>query len=173
MLSGDGKARAKQGVSRMNEGFRMRWIQNSAPDGRAFSRPGRAGGFTLLELLVVLVILGLLASFVGPRYFDQLGRSNAKVARAQIDALEKALEHYRLDTGRYPTTEQGLAALTERPSDEARWAGPYLKKQVPADPWGHPYAYRAGAGPQGFEIQSLGADGKPGGEGENSDIRSQ
>jgi general secretion pathway protein G len=170
MLFGEGTAGATQDVSRMNEGFRMRWIQNSVPDGRAFSR---AGGFTLLELLVVLVILGLLASFVGPRYFDQLGRSNAKVARAQIDALEKALEHYRLDTGRYPTTEQGLAALTERPTDEGRWAGPYLKKQVPADPWGHPYAYRAGAGPQGFEIQSLGADGKPGGEGENADIRSQ
>lgn len=187
-------AGATQDVSRMNEGFRMRWIQNSVPDGCAFSRAGgeawsvregysvreacsaharRAGGFTLLELLVVLVILGLLASFVGPRYFDQLGRSNAKVARTQIDALEKALEHYRLDTGRYPTTEQGLAALTERPTDEGRWAGPYLKKQVPADPWGHPYAYRAGAGPQGFEIQSLGADGKPGGEGENADIRSQ
>lgn len=132
----------------------------------------RQAGFTLLELLVVLVILGLLASFVGPRYFDQLGRSNAKVARAQIDALEKALEHYRLDTGRYPTTEQGLTALTEKPADEIRWAGPYLKKAVPADPWGRAYAYRVVAGPNSVEILSLGADGKPGGEGENADIRS-
>jgi general secretion pathway protein G len=148
----------------MNKGFRMGHFRTVGPQSRR--------GFTLLELLVVLVILGLLASFVGPRYFDQLGRSNAKVARAQIDALEKALEHYRLDTGRYPSSDQGLAALMERPGDESRWAGPYLKKQVPNDPWGHPYAYRAGVGANGFEILSLGADGKPGGDGENADIRS-
>ncbi len=154
----------------------MRCLRISAPVGRDATPPSggsAARGFTLLELLVVLVILGLLASFVGPRYFDQLGRSNAKVARAQIDALEKALEHYRLDTGRYPSTEQGLTALMSRPGDEGRWAGPYLRKPVPVDPWGHPYAYRAAEGAQGFEILSLGADGKPGGEGENADIRSQ
>ena len=155
----------------MSRGFRMKKCRSGVVATRFGSRLSRAG-FTLLELLVVLVILGLLASFVGPRYFDQLGRSNAKVARAQIDALEKALEHYRLDTGRYPTNEQGLVALTEKPADETRWAGPYLKKAVPADPWGRAYAYRVAAGPNGFEILSLGADGKPGGEGENADIRS-
>jgi len=155
----------------MSRGFRMEQRHTHTRVQGVAARL-RTAGFTLLELLVVLVILGLLASFVGPRYFDQLGRSNAKVARAQIDALEKALEHYRLDTGRYPTNEQGLVALTEKPADETRWAGPYLKKAVPADPWGRAYAYRVAAGPNGFEILSLGADGKPGGEGENADIRS-
>jgi len=155
----------------MSRGFRMKKVTSGVVGARLGSRLSRAG-FTLLELLVVLVILGLLASFVGPRYFDQLGRSNAKVARAQIDALEKALEHYRLDTGRYPTQEQGLAALSEKPADEARWAGPYLKKAVPADPWGRAYVYRTAGVPNGFEVISLGADGKAGGEGENADVRS-
>src|SRR5512139_3420685 len=99
-------------------------------------------GFTLLELLVVMVIIGLLAGYVGPRYFSQIGKSETKVARAQIDALEKALDQYRLDTGHYPTSEQGLAALNTRPSNETRWEGPYLKKDVPPDPWGRPYFYR-------------------------------
>jgi general secretion pathway protein G len=135
------------------------------------ARAARSTGFTLLELLVVLLILGVLAGYVGPRYFDQLGRSNAKAARAQIDALEKALDHYRLDTGRYPTAEQGLAALVERPKDEPRWAGPYLKKAVPMDPWGNPYVYRITTGVRELDIVSLGADGRPGGEGENADVR--
>ncbi len=134
-------------------------------------RAARSAGFTLLELLVVLLILGVLAGYVGPRYFDQLGRSNAKAARAQIDALEKALDHYRLDAGRYPTAEQGLAALVERPKDEPRWAGPYLKKAVPKDPWGHSYVYRIPAGTKELEVVWLGADGRPGGEGENADVR--
>src|SRR5512132_3460142 len=89
-----------------------------------------SGGFTLLELLVVLVIIGLLAGYVGPKYFSQIGKSETKVARAQIDAIEKALDQYRLDTGRYPSTEQGLAALNQRPGNEVKWAGPYLKKDV-------------------------------------------
>lgn len=93
-------------------------------------------GFTLLELLVVMVIIGLLAAYVGPKYFSQVGKSEIKMAQAQIDALEKALHQYRLDVGSYPATEQGLAALNTRPSNESRWQGPYLAKMPPSDPWG-------------------------------------
>lgn len=127
-------------------------------------------GFTLLELLVVMVIIGLLAGYVGPKYFAQIGKSEVKAARAQIDALEKALDQYRLDVGRYPTSENGLAALMKRPPSENRWQGPYLRKEVPADPWGQPYQY-AQPGEHGeFDLFSLGKDGKPGGEGEAADI---
>src|SRR3954462_2218236 len=99
-------------------------------------------GFTLLELLVVIVIIGLLAGYVAPRYFSQVGRSEVQVAKAQIEALEKALDQYRLDMRRYPTAEEGPDALVARPSTAPNWSGPYLKKAVPADPWGHPYIYR-------------------------------
>ncbi len=128
-------------------------------------------GFTLLELLVVMVIIGLLAGFVAPRYFAQVGKSQVKVARAQIDALDKALDQFRLDVGRYPTSEEGLAALVAQPSGEAAWAGPYLKKGVPADPWGRPYVY-AQPGTHGgdFDLLSSGKDGRPGGSGEDADI---
>lgn len=129
-------------------------------------------GFTLLELLVVVVIIGLLAGYVGPRYFEQVGRSEAKVAKAQIDAFEKALEQYRLDVGRFPATEQGLAALNQAPAGEVRWRGPYLKKEVPRDPWGQSYQYRQ-PGPRGeYEITSYGRDGRPGGTGDDVDISS-
>ena len=132
--------------------------------------PIRVRGFTLLELLVVMVIIGLLVGYVGPRYFAQLGKSEVKAARMQLDGFEKALEQYRLDTGHYPSSELGLEALVVRPASEARWQGPYLKKQVPVDPWGNPYIYRLG-GPRGeFEILSLGKDGRPGGDGEAADI---
>lgn len=131
-------------------------------------RPAR--GFTLLELLVVLVILGLLAGYVAPRYFSQVGKSEIKTARAQIDALEKALDQYRLDTGRYPSVEQGLNALNQKPADEARWQGPYLKKAVPLDPWGKPYQYRYPGERSEVDLFSLGPDGQPGGEGEAADI---
>jgi len=99
---------------------------------------GPATGFTLLELLVVMVIIGLLAGYVGPKYFGQIGKSEIKVARAQLDALEKALDQYRLDTGHYPAPESGLAALIEKPPNEMKWDGPYLKKIVPMDPVGTP-----------------------------------
>lgn len=133
---------------------------------------GGSDGFTLLELLVVMVIIGLLASFVGPRYFSQIGKSEVKSAKAQIDALEKALDQYRLDLGRYPTTEQGLVALVSRPANEAKWDGPYLKKTVPADPWGSPYAYKfPGEHNNEFDLWSFGKDGQPGGTGANEDIQ--
>lgn len=127
-------------------------------------------GFTLLELLVVMVIIGLLAGYVGPKYFAQVGKSETKVARAQIDALEKALDQYRLDTGHYPSTENGLAALNTKPSNETRWAGPYLKKQTPPDPWGRPYVYRAPGEHGEFDLFSYGKDGQPGGDGDSADV---
>jgi len=127
-------------------------------------------GFTLLELLVVMVIIGLLAAYVGPKYFSQVGKSEIKMAQAQIDALEKALHQYRLDVGSYPATEQGLAALVTRPSNEARWQGPYLSKLPPADPWGRPYVYKYPCDRAEFDLLSYGKDGQPGGEGEAADI---
>ena len=127
-------------------------------------------GFTLLELLVVMVIIGLLAGFVAPRYFAQVGKSQVKVARAQIDALDKALDSYRLDVGHYPTTEEGLQALVVAPSNEPAWAGPYLKKGVPNDPWGRPYVYAQPGAHSDFDLLSYGKDGRPGGTGEDADI---
>lgn len=127
-------------------------------------------GFTLLELLVVMVIIGLLAGYVAPRYFTQVGKSEAKVARAQIDAFEKALETYRLDVGRYPTTEQGLDALNKQPTGVAKWQGPYLKKALPPDPWGKPYLYKHPGEHGDYDITSYGRDGKPGGQDDDADI---
>jgi len=127
-------------------------------------------GFTLLELLVVIVIVGLLAGYVAPRYFSQVGKSEVQVARAQIESLEKALDQYRLDTRHYPNAEQGLDALVNKPSTEANWSGPYLKKAVPADPWGRAYVYRVPGTKGDFDLFSLGRDGKPGGTGEDADI---
>ncbi len=132
----------------------------------------RRRGFTLLELLVVMVIIGLLAGFVGPRLFAQIGKSEVKVAKAQLDALKKALDTYRIDTGKYPSTEQGLAALNVRPPDETKWSGPYLSKGVPKDPWGRDYAFKSPGEHGDFDLQSFGKDGLPGGDGEDADITS-
>jgi general secretion pathway protein G len=130
----------------------------------------RHRGFTLLELLVVMVIIGLLAAYVGPKYFSQVGKSEVKTARAQIVAFEKALEQYRLEVGSYPTTEQGLAALVVKPAQATRWDGPYLAKSVPLDPWGHAYVYKSPGDHGDVDLTSLGRDGQPGGEGLDADI---
>lgn len=127
-------------------------------------------GFTLLELLVVMVIIGLLTSYVAPRYFSQVGKSEIKATRAQIDALEKALDQYRLDTGHYPSTEQGLTALNAAPANEPKWEGPYLKRDVPPDPWGKPYNYKQPGDHAEIDLYSYGKDGQAGGSGENADI---
>ena len=122
-------------------------------------------GFTLLELLVVMVILGLLAGYVAPKYFGQVGKSEVKVARAQIDAFDKALDQYRLDTGHYPSTAQGMGALMNKPANEPKWDGPYLKKSLPPDPWGNAYQYRQPGEHGEYDLYSHGKDGQPGGNG--------
>jgi general secretion pathway protein G len=136
----------------------------------ASGRFRKCSGFTLLELLVVIVIIGMLAGYVAPRYFAQIGKSEIQVARAQIDALEKALDQYRLDTRHYPSAEQGLDALNTKPANEPNWNGPYLKKNTPNDPWGRPYIYRTPGQKGDFDVLSYGRDGKPGGSGEDADI---
>jgi general secretion pathway protein G len=127
-------------------------------------------GFTLLELLVVMVIIGLLAGYVGPKYFSQIGKSEIKATRAQIDGLGKAIDQFRLDVGRYPTTEEGLKSLLVRPSNLTKWDGPYLSKNVPLDPWGNPYLYKSPGEHGEYDLLSYGKDGQPGGEGEAADI---
>jgi general secretion pathway protein G len=134
------------------------------------TRSRLANGFTLLELLVVIVIIGLLAAYVGPKYFSQLGKSEVTIAKAQIEAFDKALDAYRLDVGRYPTSEEGLNSLLTKPATATKWNGPYLKKDVPPDPWGHPYIYRSPGSKTEFEVLSYGKDGQPGGTDENADI---
>jgi general secretion pathway protein G len=130
----------------------------------------RARGFTLLELLVVMVIIGMLAAFVAPRYFAQVGKSQAKAAKAQIMALEQALDQFRLDVGRYPSNEEGLQALNAAPSNVPGWGGPYLKKAAPNDPWGHPFVYVQPGTHGELDLSSYGKDGREGGTGENADI---
>jgi general secretion pathway protein G len=130
----------------------------------------REAGFTLLELLVVVVIIGLLAGLVAPRYFGQVGKSEVNVAKAQLDALEKALDQYRLDVGRYPEQEAGLKALVNKPANEPKWSGPYLRKDIPLDPWGRAYVYKFPGEKSEYDLLSLGKDGQPGGTGENADI---
>jgi general secretion pathway protein G len=143
--------------------------QNRGANQRARGQTHR--GFTLLELLVVILIIGLLTGIVAPRLVGQISKSEATAARAQIDALDKALQAYRIDTGRYPNASQGLAALATAPSDEPRWRGPYLRGNVPPDPWGNAYQYRSpGVGGKDFDLLSLGRDRMPGGSGDDADI---
>lgn len=133
-------------------------------------------GFTLLELLVVVAIIGLLAAYVGPKYFSQIGKSEQTVAKSQIEGFSRALGAYRIDVGSYPATEEGLPALVAKPGDSdkaAKWNGPYLEKAPPLDPWGRPYLYRSPGSKSDFEITSYGKDGQPGGSGDAADISSQ
>jgi general secretion pathway protein G len=139
-------------------------------NGRSCLGRSRAVGFTLLELLVVMVIIGLLAGLVAPRYFAQVGKSNTKIARAQINSLEQALDQFRLDVGRYPNTEEGLEALNSAPANVDGWSGPYLKKGIPLDPWGQPYLYQQPGTNSEMDLYSYGKDERPGGTGEGADV---
>jgi general secretion pathway protein G len=130
-------------------------------------------GFTLLELLVVIVIIGLLAAYVGPKYFAQLGKSEVTVAKSQIEAFDRAVDTFRLDMGRFPTNEEGLTALNVQPANATKWNGPYLKKDIPLDPWGHAYIYKIPGTKGDFEIISYGKDGQPGGVGDDADISNE
>jgi len=142
-------------------------IRNS----KAGSARNRNLGFTLLELLVVVAIIGLLASYVGPKYFSQIGKSEHGVAKAQIESFAKALDQMRLDMGRYPTTAEGLNSLMERPAGSAKWSGPYLAKALPLDPWGKAYMYKnPGTKGRDFDIISYGSDGQPGGADAAADV---
>jgi len=129
-------------------------------------------GFTLIEVLIVMVILGILAALVGPRMFGKVGKSKQKAAKSQIALFETSLDTYRLDMGRYPTGEEGLQALRKKLDDSENWNGPYLAKEVPLDPWGSPYVYVCPGEYGEYDIISLGADKNPGGEGEDMDIAS-
>jgi general secretion pathway protein G len=129
-------------------------------------------GFTLIELLVVMIIIGLLAALVGPRFIRQEEKAKVKAAKAQIELLSTALDTFRLDVGRYPTSQEGLEALRTQPGGVERWDGPYLKKEVPTDPWGKPYVYKSPGDHNPFDILSYGADGTAGGDGDNRDITS-
>jgi general secretion pathway protein G len=136
-----------------------------------YDNPRRSRGFTLIELLVVLVILGLLAGLVGPQVIKYLGSANTKTAKLQIEDFSTALDAFRLDMGRYPTTAEGLQALVVQPSGATRWNGPYLRKNIiPKDPWGNDYQYRAPGQHGYFDLYSLGADNVEGGDGENQDV---
>ena len=129
-------------------------------------------GFTLMELLLVLVIIGLLAALVGPTLYQRIKPAKESAARAQIENFGTALDTFLLDIGRYPTTQEGLKALRTKLEGMDKWNGPYLKKDVPKDPWANDFVYRAPGRNGGYEITSYGADGREGGEGENADINS-
>ena len=134
----------------------------------------RPGGFTLIEILVVIVVIAILATLVAPNVFQHVGTAKTTTAKSQIEMLSSALDAYRLDTGSYPTTQQGLQALMELPTIDppTNWRGPYLRKAVPPDPWGRPYVYLfpGESNPKGFDLLSYGADGKLGGDGEDADV---
>lgn len=137
----------------------------------------RNGGFTLIEILVVIIVIGLLAGLVGPRILGRVSEAKTATARTQIELIGLALDNYRLDNGAYPSTEQGLAALQEKPAREPvspNWRGPYLKKAIPLDPWGRAYSYASPGqhSPGAYDLWTLGRDGQAGGEGDNADVSS-
>jgi general secretion pathway protein G len=130
----------------------------------------RERGFTLIEIMIVVIIIGLLAALVGPKLFGHVSVAKLKAAKTQIELFGSALDSFRLDVGRYPTTEEALNALRERPSGAERWQGPYLPKEIPMDPWGRRYFYKAPGDHGDYDLLSYGLDGVEGGEGENQDI---
>jgi len=132
----------------------------------------RERGFTLIEIMIVVIIIGLIAGLVGPRLFGKLTQAKQKAAKAQIELFGTALDAFRLDVGRYPTTEEGLKALREKPSGLDAWKGPYLPKEIPVDPWGKPYIYKSPGEHGEYDLLSYGLDGVEGGEGENQDVTS-
>lgn len=136
------------------------------------SKARRVGGFTLIELLIVLVIVGLLAALVGPTLYQQIKPAKQSAARAQIENFATALDAFFIDMGRHPTTEEGLAVLRVQPDGDSKWRGPYLKKEIPKDPWGNAYAYVSPGRSGGYEIVAYGADGREGGEDDNADVTS-
>lgn len=146
----------------------MTAIQDTACEGGAHRRKSERG-FTLIELLIVMIILGLLAALVAPKMFQKVGSSKQKAAKTQISMMGTALDAFRLDMGRYPTSEEGLEALRKSPG-QGPWDGPYLSKEVPPDPWGRPYVYRSPGEHGDYDLYSMGADGQDGGEGENADV---
>lgn len=130
----------------------------------------RERGFTIMELVVVIIIIGLLAAFVAPKFFGKVSEAKLKAAKAQIELFGTALDSLRLDVGRYPTSDEGLKALREKPSGMEFWKGPYLPKEIPMDPWGKPYVYKSPGEHGDYDLISYGLDGAPGGEGENEDV---
>jgi general secretion pathway protein G len=165
------------GQTRITRRLTPLWRTSPRPQGGDIAKAARArrgeAGFTLVEMLVVITIIGLIMGLVGPRVLNYLSESKVKAATIQIESLDGALDLYFLDLGRYPTTAQGLAALVQRPGGASAWNGPYLKNgSVPNDPWSHPYIYRSPSDHGPYEIISLGADGQEGGTGAAADIRS-
>src|SRR5437016_1337440 len=136
------------------------------------NRTKKNRGITLIELLVVMVIIAMFATIVGQRLFRNVEKARQTTAKAQINELESVLDAFKLDVGRYPTTEEGLQSLRSRPGGTDRWDGPYLKKDVPPDPWQHPYIYRFPGQHGEYDLYSYGADGQEGGDGENADVTS-
>lgn len=133
----------------------------------------RQAGFTLIEIMVVMVIIGLLMALVGPNLIGRSEKAKVQAAAMQIERLGTVLDTFRLDVGRYPTTQEGLQVLVQRPTGVERWDGPYLNKGVPKDPWDRPYLYRSpGEAGRPYDLYSLGADGAPGGTDNNRDITS-